>query len=287
MLKSIAPYTKLLAGAVLVLWIACDNKNKNQSNDNKPPQGKEEFVDEKEVSEEAIEQLSGVKEGENPLLGLPPLPVPEDNPITKEKVQLGETLFHDVRFSSDQAVSCATCHAVDKGFSDALAVSVGIDQLAGTRNSPTIINSAFNHTQFWDGRSASLEDQAQHPFINPVEMGLKDHSPILEVVQSDEAYMAQFKQVFNVAPKEITMDHVLKAIATFERTVIAGNSRFDRWYYLGEPALTEKEIKGFNVFMDQGRCVSCHSVEHTSALFTDHKFHNIGVGINNLAVADL
>jgi len=208
--------------------------------------------------------------------------------MTKEKVALGDKLFHDERFSSDGKVSCATCHDRKKAFTDGpLKVSEGIKKLKGTRNAPTVLNSAFNRTQFWDGRSPSLEDQALHPFTNPIEMGLKNHEPILKIVRSDEAYKKAFKRVFGVPANKITMKDVTKAIAAFERTVIGGNSRFDRWYFKGEDTLTKEEQRGFNVFLEKGRCVSCHVVEHTSALFTDHKFHNVGVGINRVPKADV
>ena len=114
-------------------------------------------------------------------LGLPALSVPSDNPITKEKVILGEKLFRDERFSSTGKVSCSTCHLPEKGFTDSpLKVSEGIDKLTGTRNAPTVINAAYNTAQFWDGRSPDLEDQALHPFVNPVEMGLANHDPDTE-----------------------------------------------------------------------------------------------------------
>ncbi len=223
------------------------------------------------------------------LLGLPALDVPSDNPITKEKVVLGERLFNDTRFSSTGKISCATCHSPAKAFTDSpLKTSKGINDLTGTRNSPTVLNSAFNLTQFWDGRSPTLENQSLHPFVNSVEMGLKDHAPIIETIRNDPAYVEAFKKAFNgIDQGKISMTEVTRAIAAFERTLIDGDSRFDRWYYKGEPTLTANEIKGFQVFIGNGRCVSCHAVEHTSALFTDHKFHNIGVGINRIPGKDL
>lgn len=221
------------------------------------------------------------------MLGLPPLKVPADNPITKEKIALGDKLYNDKRFSSTGKIACMTCHDPKKGFTDNLRVSKGIKDLTGTRNSPTVFNAAYMTTQFWDGRSPSLEDQAQHPITNPVEMGLPNHDPVMKIVKEDPAYVAAFKAAFNVEPKDIVLDHVLKAIATFERTQVGGNSRFDRWYFNGEKTLNEREQRGFNVFIGNGRCVSCHTVEHTTALFTDNKFHNIGVGINRVPAADI
>ena len=129
-------------------------------------------------------------------VGLPPVPVPADNPITPEKVKLGDKLFHDTRFSTTGEVSCATCHDKKKGFTDNLPVSEGIHKLKGTRSAPTIINAAYLHTQFWDGREPTLESQSAQPFLNPVEMGLKDHEPILKIVRSDPEYLALFNQAF-------------------------------------------------------------------------------------------
>lgn len=217
-------------------------------------------------------------------LGLPELPVPENNPQSAAKIELGEKLFSDKRFSSTGTVSCASCHAPDKAFTDEtgpIPVSVGIKGLTGTRNAPTVVNAAYNKTQFWDGRSFSLEDQSQFPFLNPVEMGLTSHDQILDIISDDRAYRRAFDEVFDVDADEITMEHVKMAIASFERTAISGNSPFDRWYFAGEEAaISDAAKRGFDVFLKQGRCVSCHAMEQDHALFTDHKFHNIGIGIN-------
>ncbi len=217
-------------------------------------------------------------------LGLPEVPVPADNPQTPAKIALGSRLFNDVRFSATGDVSCGTCHAADKAFTDSpLSVSEGINKLTGTRNAPTVVNAAYNKTQFWDGRSPSLEDQALHPFLNPVEMALPSHDPILETIRGDAAYVRAFADVFGVSARRITMDEVTKAIAAFERTQISGGSPFDRWYFGGEAdAISEAAQRGFTVFLGNGRCVSCHTIEQDHALFTDHLFHNIGVGINDI-----
>ncbi len=228
--------------------------------------------------------LSTAGEGPSTPLGLPPVPIPEDNPQTPEKIALGEKLYNETRFSTTGEVGCFTCHDPVKAFTDSpLKTSEGIDKLTGTRNSPTVINSAYFTTQFWDGRSPDLEDQALHPFINPVEHGLASHDPILEIVRTDPEYAGAFKEVFGKSGEQITMREVTLAIASFERTVISGNSPFDRYYFAGEKdALTEQQIRGFDLFVNEGRCVSCHVVEQTQALFTDNRFHNIGVGINNI-----
>ena len=223
-----------------------------------------------------------------PPLGLPAVPIPADNPQTPEKIALGKKLFDDKRFSSTGQVSCATCHDEKKAFTDSpLRTSEGIKKggkpLTGTRNAPTVLNAAYFATQFWDGRSPSLEDQSQHPFVNPVEMGLKDHQPILKIVRSDPAYVKAFEQVFGKKGAQVTMTEVKQAIAAFERTQVAGDSPFDRFYFAGdEKALNDQQKRGFVLFVNKGRCVSCHVVEQTTALFTDNRFHNIGVGINNI-----
>jgi cytochrome c peroxidase len=217
-------------------------------------------------------------------LGLPTITYPEDNPQTPEKIALGELLFRDTRFSATKDVSCSTCHLPEKAFTDSpRKVSEGIHKLTGTRNAPTVLNAVYATALFWDGRSPSLEDQALHPFVNPVEMGLPDHAPILAIVRSDPEYQKRFQAVFGKSGDAITMTEVTRAIAAFERTAIAGDSPFDRWYYAGEEdALTEAQKRGFHLFVNEGRCVSCHLIEQTQAVFTDNLFHNIGVGINDM-----
>jgi cytochrome c peroxidase len=196
-----------------------------------------------------------------PPLGLPPVPVPEDNPQTAEKVALGDKLFHDKRFSSTGEVACANCHDAKKAFTDSpLRVSEGINKLTGTRNAPTVVNAAYMKTQFWDGRS-----------------------PILEIVRTDPEYVKAFTAVFGKSGDGITMDEVTKAIAAFERTQVSGNSPFDRYFYAGEEgALTDAQRRGFDLYVNRGRCVSCHVIEQTQAVFTDGRFHNVGVGINDI-----
>ncbi len=219
-----------------------------------------------------------------PPLGLPPVPVPADNPITPEKVKLGERLFHEKRFSADGTVSCASCHKPELAFTDGLPVAEGIRKQKGTRNTPTVVNAAYYTTQFWDGRRPSLEEQAKDPFVNPIEHGLPSHEPILEVVRKDPYYRKAFRKVFGVAPEAVTIDHVVKAIAAFERTVVSGDSPFDRYLYGGDKsALSESAIRGLKIFRTKGRCVDCHKIEQTSATFTDNDFHNLGVGFQRIA----
>ena len=221
--------------------------------------------------------------GENNMLGLPTVPIPVNNPQTSAKIELGDKLFHDKRFSVDGTVSCAKCHDDNQAFTDGLSVSAGHNGLTGTRNAPTVLNAAFNKTQFWDGREPDLEGQSKQPPINPVEGGLANYEPILEIVRKDSYYPAAFPSVFGVSSKKVTIDHIAKAIASFERTLVTGNSAFDRYYFKGRTdAMTDTQIRGFNLFVGQGRCISCHVIEQDQALFTDNRFHNIGIGINQI-----
>ncbi len=216
-------------------------------------------------------------------LGLPPVPVPADNPQSPEKIELGDKLFHDTRFSADGKVSCATCHDQAKAFTDRLPVSKGFKGLTGTRNAPTVINAAYMKTLFWDGREPDLEGQSKQPPVNPVEGGLPDHSALLRVIRHDPDYVARFQAVFGVGADDIDMDHVSKAIASFERTIVSGDSAFDRYYYGDDAAaLSAAQLRGLKLFTGKGRCVSCHVLEQTQALFTDNRFHNIGVGFKKI-----
>jgi len=217
-------------------------------------------------------------------LGLPAVPIPANNPMTPAKVALGEKLFKDKRFSTTGEVACETCHKPEKAFTDSpLKTSEGINKATGTRNAPTVANAAYFKSMFWDGRSVDLEDQAQHPFVNPVEMGLADHEPILAIVRSDPEYVSAFQAVFGKTGMAVTKTEVLLAIAAFERTLVFGDSPFDRWHYGGDAtAISPAAARGFRVFLEDGRCVSCHVIETDQALFTDNRFHNIGVGINNI-----
>jgi len=220
-------------------------------------------------------------------LGLPDVPIPEDNPQTEEKIKLGDTLFHDPRFSADGKVSCATCHGKEKAFTDHLPVSKGFTDKKGTRmgtrNAPTVINAAYYTSQFWDGRVPTLEEQSKFPPINPVEGGLHSWDHLVNMLQEDESYRKEFKKVFGIKPSEITIEHFAKAIGSFERTIISGNSKLDRYMYGGEQeALNEQEKRGLKVFLEQGRCVSCHTISQTHALFTDNQFHNLGIGFKAL-----
>jgi cytochrome c peroxidase len=211
-------------------------------------------------------------------LGLPIVPIPADNPPTADTVALGRRLYYDPQLSVDGTISCASCHAPQFAFSDEHPASIGVGKKTGTRHSPTVINSAYNTVQFWDGRAPSLEEQAKGPIANPVEMA---HSldGVVKRLQADPAYVVLFKKAWGT--DQINIDMVAKSIASFERTVIAGNSPFDRYYYgHDQKALSPAARRGLKIFTDPKKadCAACHTIGKTSALFTDNKFHNLGVG---------
>jgi cytochrome c peroxidase len=219
-------------------------------------------------------------------LGLPAVPFPAGNPPTAETISLGRRLYYDPALSVDNTVSCATCHAPERGFSDGKPVSNGVQNKTGTRNSPTVFNSAYFDLQFWDGRAASLEQQAEGPVQNPVEMahtlkGVEDR------LNSDPSYREQFAAAFGPGP--ITYEMVEESIATFERTVVSADSPFDRWKYgHDESAVADSVKRGFVVFTskNKGNCSACHLVGKNYSLFTDNKFHNIGIGVDLGKITD-
>jgi len=215
----------------------------------------------------------------NQTLGLPPLLIPKDNLQTAAKIELGQKLFNDIRFSSNNTISCASCHQSDKAFTDGLKTPLGVDNLTGARNAPTVVNAAFYQSYFLDGREPSLEAQSLGPFLNPVEHGLTDFKKILSVIRSDSYYPEKFKQVFDVSVNQITIQHAAKAISSFERTVVAGNSLFDQYYFGRDHSkLSESAARGLRIFRRKGNCANCHEISFNNALFMDNRFYNIGVG---------
>jgi cytochrome c peroxidase len=166
---------------------------------------------------------------------------------------------------------------------DGLPTSEGIKKLKGTRNAPTVLNAAYYDSQFWDGRRPSLEDQSKDPLINPIEHGLPSHAPILETIRNEGSYTSQFRTAFGVTSQQITIDHLAKAIASFERTLVFGDSPFDRYLYGGDKtALSESAIRGLEIYRTKARCQDCHAIGQINATFTDNKFHNVGVGFKRL-----
>lgn len=205
---------------------------------------------------------------------LPPMSIPEDNPLTIEGVELGRMLFYDPILSGDGTQACASCHMQSAGFTDAARFSTGIDGIQGQRNAMVAFNLAWSPTLFWDGRASSLEHQAFEPVVNPIEMHDTWVNAAIKLNAHSE-YPLLFKQAFDVDVIDSTT--VVKAIAQFERTLISGNSKWDKWLR-GEVILTEQELKGWDLFnldgpIEGADCFHCHAAPH----FTDFTFHNNGL----------
>lgn len=183
-------------------------------------------------------------------------PAPPHNPTTREKVELGKILYFDPRLSRTGTVSCNSCHNVMLGGEDNRPVSVGINGLKGGRSSPTVWNSAILSAQFWDGRARDLEEQAQGPIANPVEMGAT-HELVVDRLRSIEEYRRLFARAFG-AREPITIDRVAQAIASYERTLITPDAPADLYLKGQKKALSEQQIRGMKTFESVG-CVACHS----------------------------
>ncbi len=223
--------------------------------------------------------------------GLPPLRVgvnvPESNPITVGKYELGRQLYFDPRVSLNGTVSCATCHNPELGWADTQEIAIGINGSLGNRNSPTVINTVYNPSQFWDGRAESLEAQALGPVASPVEMGDQDHYQIVERLRTIPGYVEQFEKVFGT---NVTVDAMAKAIATFERVAaLSGAAPYDMYIAGESEALTDTQKRGLVLFglnldpfddfetsvvKQKAKCSLCH----VGFNFTDNKYHNLGIG---------
>ncbi len=203
--------------------------------------------------------------------------IPKDNPLTLEKVRLGRRLYFDKNLSLDGTISCASCHIPEKGFSDDAQFSSGVGGKKGNRHAPTVINRVFSTAQFWDGRARSLEEQALGPIQNPVEMGMPDMKIVVDRIKNDPVSVREFKAAF---PPDgaISPENVGRAIASFERTILSGNSPYDRFVAGDKAAMSESARRGMQIFKDEkkGDCETCHAGPN----FTDENYNNIGVGMN-------
>lgn len=202
--------------------------------------------------------------------------IPVNNPMTVEGVALGRKLFFDPILSGNGTQSCATCHAPQFAFAENTAFSTGIDGIQGNRNAMPLFNMAWNWNEkfFWDGRANSIEAQALGPVVNPIEMHNTWQNAV-NTLQNHVDYPQLFKLTFGTPV--IDSNKVIKAIAQFERTLISGNSKFDK-YLRGEVSLTPAEANGFNIFIDEARgdCFHCHG-NSNQPLWTDNDFHNNGL----------
>jgi cytochrome c peroxidase len=200
---------------------------------------------------------------------LPPVPVPEDNPMTPEKVELGKLLFFDARLSADGSLACVSCHLPEQGWTTNTPLSPAYPTSMERRNSQTLINVAYNKTLLWDGRAAALEKQALGPIQNPLHMN-HNLDLLIEKLKAVPDYVERFQNVFGTS---VTPDGLGKALAAFERTLITRNAPFDRYMKGDQQAISESALRGMELFQGKARCILCH---HGSN-FTDNQFHNLGV----------
>jgi len=199
--------------------------------------------------------------------------IPADNPLTNEKVELGRLLVFDKRLSQDNTIACMSCHLAKFAFTDGKPVATGIRGQKGGRSAPASFNRVFSTAQFWDGRAATLEDQSIGPFTNPIEHGFANYDVMMAKMMKIAGYRKLFKQAFG--DDNITIGNVGKAIASFQRTILSGNSpadRFDQGQEAG--AISAEAQHGLLLFREKARCTKCHSGFN----FTDEKFHNLGLG---------
>ena len=211
-------------------------------------------------------------------LGLPLLVVPKNNPITEKKVELGKKLFFDRRISLNNTMSCGMCHVPEQGFTNnEIKTAVGIEGRSNLRNTPTLLNIAFNKFLFHDAREYSLENQVWQPVLAHSEMAMPSFGFTIKKLKLIPGYTKLFDDAF---PDEgITIETFGKAIASYERSLVSANSNFDKWYYgKNKNVVSDRVKKGFNIFMGKGNGSSCHLVGNNSALFFDNKLHNTGVG---------
>lgn len=181
------------------------------------------------------------------------MPVPEENPITAEKIALGRRLFNDRRLSRDRSMACASCHDPARAFSDGRPVAIGIAGRRGRRHTPTIVNRGYGRAFFWDGRALTLEDQVRKPIEDPNEMDL----PVAEAA----------------ARVGLTTDDLSHALASYVRSILSGNSPYDRFINGERTALTSEQQAGLQVLRGRGNCTACH----VGPNFTDERLHNTGI----------
>ena len=213
--------------------------------------------------------------------------VPPASPLTPAIVALGEKLFFDGRLSGDGTVACATCHDPARAFTDGRPASVGIHGRVGQRNAPTVLNALYNKTQFWDGRVNTLEQQAALPITNPFEMGSATIDDAVSRIAGDKDYQSQFMQAFG---RGVNKQDMLRAIATYERTLVSFDSPFDQFMAGDANAISDSAKRGWELFNTKARCNLCHALTDSQrdvTVFTDNDFHNIGIGILRHRVGSL
>ena len=207
------------------------------------------------------------------------LPVPADNPLTPERVELGRRLFQDKLLSRDRSVACSSCHDPERNFTDEKPLAEGVFGRVGNRRVPAILNRAYGTAFFWDGRIPTLEEQVLQPIINEKEMDMT-LAEVVERLKQDDGYRQSFQSVFG---SEISKKNIAYSLAAYVRTILSGNSRYDRYVNGDQKALTPIEREGLEIFRGKGRCTNCHLGPN----LTDEKFRNTGIAWKNGALSDL
>lgn len=223
-------------------------------------------------------KLDLIRFAQEPPLGLPPVPVPVDNSLTRAKIELGRKLFFDRRLSINDTLACATCHIPEQGFTNnELRTPVGVEGRAVLRNSPTLYNVAYQEHLFLDGREFSLENQVWQPMTAHNEMAAPSIGYVIRKIRRMGDYAGRFEQAFDGRGPDILT--IGQALASYQRTLLAADAPFDRWYFGGQAdAVGESVKRGFALFSGKAQCVVCHRVQGDHALFIDHQFHNTGLG---------
>jgi cytochrome c peroxidase len=197
------------------------------------------------------------------------MPVPEDNPLTLERVALGRTLFHDPILSRDRSLACTGCHVPEHVFADGRPVSVGVFGRVGERNVPALLNRAWGRSFFWDGRTTTLEEQVVQPIVNPVELDLTLEEAVARLAGVPE-YTTAFRDAFE---RDVNAEDLARALASYVRTILAGDAPIDRYYAGDREALSPAARRGLDLFRGKANCTACH----LGPTFTDEQFHNTGV----------
>ena len=211
---------------------------------------------------------------------LPKMIFPENNPYSEAKKELGKMLFFDPRLSKSKQISCASCHDPELAWGDGRTISYGHNRQTGKRNSPSLLNIGYHSVFFWDGRAASLEDQALGPITDPVEMAATETISIKNI-KKIKGYKPYFREAFG--DEKITIERILKAIATYERTITSKKSKFDSFIEGKSDIFTDEEVIGLHLFRTKARCVNCHN----TPLFSNQKFHNVGLSYYGRTFEDL
>ncbi|CEG26553.1 cytochrome-c peroxidase [Bacillus sp. B-jedd] len=229
-------------------------------------------VSQTETGEQTLEvtdELKFVLQTHQMLTPLGDIPVPDGNPMNPEVLKLGQALYFDPRLSGDNTRSCATCHDAGLGYGDGKATFEKVDGTEGARNSPTVINSGYYKTNFWDGRASSLEEQALGPIENPNEMN-QDLDALIAELKAVEKYNEMFRNAFGSG---ITKDNIAKAIAAFERQIVVKDTAYDQFLQGDNNALNDQEVRGLALFTGKAMCVTCHNGPNLS----DNNYYNIGI----------